>query len=153
MGVATARMSTSHITDHFTWAEAACHDGTEVPLELQPNARRLAREVLEGLRARFGGSLIPISWYRSPWHNKAVSGAEFSRHLTAEAADVRPADLTELPRLRAVVETMIHQGELPALGGLGVYPGWLHLDCRPRPPATPGHIARWFGRGVGSEMA
>ena len=144
-------MSTSHISPHFTWAEAACHDGADVPLELQPNARRLAVNVLELVRSRFGAAIIPVSWYRSPWHNKAVGGAEQSRHLQADAADVRPADLSELPRLRAVIETMIHQGELPALGGFGVYPGWVHLDARPRPADDPGHIARWFGRGFGSE--
>lgn len=146
-------MSTSHITQNFTWAEAACHDGAEVPIELQPHARRLAVNVLELVRARFGGPLTPVSWYRTPYYNQRIGGAEHSRHLQADGADVRPADMAELPRLRAVIETMIHQGELPALGGFGVYPGWLHLDARPRPVDNPGHIARWWGKGVGSEVA
>lgn len=144
-------MSVSNISDHFTWAEAACHSGAEVPLEYQPNARRLAINVLEPLRARFGGPIIPVSWYRTPYYNKAIGGAEKSQHMFALAADIRPADLADLARLRAMVETMIHQGELPALGGFGVYTGWLHLDARQRPADNPGHIARWFGKGVGSE--
>lgn len=144
-------MSVSNISPNFTWAEAACHSGAEVPLELQPNARKLAVNVLEIVRARFGGALIPISWYRTPCYNKAIGGAEKSQHMLALAADIRPSDLGELGRLRAVVETLITEGMLPTLGGLGVYTGWLHLDARLRPGDAPGHIARWTGKGVGSE--
>jgi uncharacterized protein YcbK (DUF882 family) len=147
-------VSVAYITEHFTWQEFHCHDGDEVPLELQPNVRRLCVNVLEPLRARFGGPLVVISGYRSPIYNEALrraggGAAEHSRHMTGEAADVRPAELEALPRLRALVETMLTQGELPALGGFGIYPAWVHLDVRERVPA--GHVARWFGRGVGSE--
>jgi hypothetical protein len=72
-----------------------------------------------------------------------------SQHLTASAADIRPVEMDALGRLAAVVETMIHQGELPILGGLGRYTGWIHVDTRDRVP--PGYVARWHGKGVGSE--
>lgn len=141
-------MSTSHITEHFAWAEAACHSGAEVPIELQPNARHLAA-LLELIRARFGCPIVPVSWYRDPEYNHRIHGAPKSQHMMALAADVRPMDLADLPRLRAVIETMLHQGEALSLGGFGVYPGWLHLDARQR--VAPGYVVRWFGRGVGSE--
>ncbi len=143
-------MSIIHITPNFTWSEAACHDGAEVPLEYQPNARRLAERVLEPIREKFGGPLIPISWYRTAWHNQQVGGATSSQHLTASAADIRPAEMAALPRLYAVINEMLDEGLLPDLGGIGWYPGrWVHVDVRPRP--ADGHVARWLGQGMGSE--
>jgi uncharacterized protein YcbK (DUF882 family) len=142
-------MSITRISDHFTWSEAACHDGADVPLEHQPNARRLALTVLEPLRARLGGPLVPISWYRSAWYNASVGGAKASQHLTASAADIRPASIEDLPRLKACLEEMIHEMVLPELGGWGWYPGrWIHVDVRPR---AGGHIAHWVGNAVGAE--
>lgn len=143
-------MSVSRITPHFSWRESDCHDGTPVPPELTPNARRLA-EMLERLRGRFGGVLVPISWYRTAGYNLRVGGAQSSQHMLGHAADVRPGDLGALGGLHRCIADMLGEHILPELGGLGVYPGWIHLDCRARPPS--GHVARWAGVGVGSELA
>lgn len=144
-------MSIVQITPHFTWSEAACHDGTEVPLEAQPNARRLA-SMLERIRGRFGGAIVPVSWYRSPSWNVLVGGAPMSQHMTGGAADVRPAHMSDLVGLRSIVEAMLRDGELPELGGVGWYPGrWMHLDVRSR--GETGHVAYWTGNAVGSEAA
>jgi uncharacterized protein YcbK (DUF882 family) len=143
-------VSITQITEHFAWSEAACHSGADVPLECQPVARRLAETVLEPLRAQLGGALVPISWYRTPWYNASVGGAPKSQHMTGGAADIRPADIADLPRLKQYVEEMLAAGELPALGGWGWYAGrWIHVDIRQRP--ADGHVAHWLGRGVGSE--
>lgn len=141
---------TAHITSHFTWAEAACHDGTAVPAELRPNAVALAT-MLERLRARLGGALVPVSWYRSPAYNARVRGAMASQHMAGGAADIRPANLADLHGLILCIETMLRDGSLPELGGWGVYPAWVHVDIRTRPAG--GHIAFWRGAGVGSEAA
>lgn len=121
-----------------------------MPIELQPNARRLAEHVLEPIRNTFGGPLIPVSWYRTREYNQKVGGAQKSMHIYALAADIRPVDITELPRLAAVVELMLSHGQLPLLGGFGRYRGWLHVDARVRNPHD--HVARWLGNGVGSEQ-
>lgn len=143
-------MSLLYISPHFTWAEAMCHDGAEVPLELQANARHLAQHVLEPIREEYGGAIVVISWYRTPEYNTRIHGAPNSRHPRGDAADIRTVELGALPRLRTCIEEMITRGKLPALGGFGIYPNqWLHVDARPRP--ADGHIARWHGRGVGSE--
>lgn len=143
-------MSILHISDHFAWSEASCHSGAEVPLSLQPHARHLALAVLEPLRARRGDALVVISWYRAPWYNQQVGGAAHSQHLLANAADIRTADIDQLPRLRAVLEDMLHETALPDLGGWGWYPGrWIHVDCGPRRP--DGQPRHWVGRGVGGE--
>lgn len=139
---------TDRLTEHFTWAEAACHDGTAVPPQLRANALRLAH-VLERIRRMVGGAIVPISWYRTLEYNRRVGGALHSRHMEADAADIRPANLRDLKGLIMCVDIMIDGGELQELGGYGKYPGWIHVDTRPRP--ADGHIARWIGIGVGSE--
>lgn len=143
-------MSLLYITDHFSWLEAACHDGTEVPDELKPNARRQAA-MMEKIRRRWGAPLHILSWYRTPTHNSGVGGKEHSRHLTADGTDIHPTALSDIPQLIVCVEKMIAAGELEDLGGFGQYPAWIHVDSRPRAPV--GHIARWFGKGFGAEVA
>lgn len=142
-------MSLVYASTHFPWSELACRDGAQVPDALKPNARHLCLQVLEPIRAKFGGPLVVVSFYRTPTHNRRVGGAKASRHLKADGADVRPVSVLAVPRLVALVEAMIAAGELPALGGFGIYPGWIHVDTRPRLAGTP--IARWGGNGEGSE--
>jgi uncharacterized protein YcbK (DUF882 family) len=141
----------TYVTPHFLFSEMSCHDGTPVPDELKPNVRRLCSELLERIRSRWGGAIVVISGYRSPAYNRAVGGAKHSQHVLGTAADIRCANLDDLPRLKFLIDTMIKGGELPALGGYGVYANWLHVDCRDKP--ADGHIAQWTGNKVGSEVA
>lgn len=144
-------MSVSRITDHFSWAEAACHSGAEVPYDLRADARYLASAVLEPLRARWGAPIVVKSWYRDPAYNVRVGGALDSQHMHARAVDCHPVELDALSRFRAVIEDMIHESKMGALGGFGWYPGrWVHLDTGPR--RNDGGIRRWEGKGVGSEQ-
>lgn len=52
------------------------------------NAIRLANNVLEPIRERFG-AFSPLSWYRSQKVNEGVGGSKNSDHITACAADIR----------------------------------------------------------------
>lgn len=144
-------MSLLYVTPRFSWRELECHDGTEIPDEVKPNLRRLCELVLEPIRAAWGGPIVVVSGYRSPAYNRAVGGAAKSRHVTGEAADIRPVSLAELPALCSLVQEMIGDGRLPGLGGWGRYRSWIHVDARQRP--ADGHIAYWTGLGVGSEPA
>ena len=149
------------ISEHFTWIEARCHDGSNVPDALKPNTIVLASQ-LELLRSAWGGPLFITSWYRTPTYNAALRQAAIdagrtpgtakdSQHMTASAADIRPVHLADIPILRKLIENMLSNNALPRIGGWGVYPQWIHLDVRPRPDT--GHIAFWLGEGVASEMA
>jgi zinc D-Ala-D-Ala carboxypeptidase len=144
-------MSLTHVTPNFSWAEVACNDGTEVPVELQPNMRRLCA-TLELLRARWGGPIIITSGYRTRSYNVGVGGARMSYHCDALAADIRPVSLSRVKGLHALLEDMIKAGSLPDVGGVGSYPSWVHVDVRLRSPSRPDHIARWTGRGQGAEQ-
>lgn len=130
------------LTPHFDSIEFACKDGTLVPDRLMPNLQRLAA-ALEVVRVSLSKPVIVISGYRSPAHNARVKGAKSSRHMTAEAADVRVAGLSA-PQLFDVFESLIASKRIPQ-GGLGLYPtssrrklGWVHFDVR-------GTKARWKG--------
>lgn len=138
------------VSPHFSWAETICHSGAHVPPEHRDRATHLAEDVLEPVRLWWGWPLLVISWYRDPEYNQRIHGAPKSRHMFADAVDLTPIQRRDIPKLRALIEDKIAEGELPDLGGLGVYESWIHLDARPRP--ADGHIARWFGKGVGSEM-
>jgi uncharacterized protein YcbK (DUF882 family) len=90
-----------------------------------------------------------LSGYRSPDHNAIVGGAQRSQHMQGRAADitvegVAPSDV------HSTVLRLFRASSLE-IGGLGLYPGWVHIDIRPRP--TDGHLAQWTGAKVGDEVA
>lgn len=116
------------LTPHFRLSEFACRDGTPVPDDLLANVRRVAA-MLEILRARCGERPVTIvSGYRTPEHNRRVGGAQKSRHLTAEAADIRVAGYH--PRqVQAVAQGLQAEG---VIGGLGIYSTFTHVDLGPR---------------------
>lgn len=136
------------ITANFDSDSFACHDGTPVPPEFMPNLTDLVLYVLQPLRDVWGGPLIEISGYRTPDWNRRVRGAASSTHLDASGADVRPVRLRDVAQLHTLVLARYEQGRLSRLGGLGLYPGWIHVDTR---KAADGHLRRWGGSGMGSE--
>jgi len=59
------------------------------PKEIIRNGRKFAVKVLQPIRNVLGYPIFVSSWYRHPITNKAVGGVENSRHLKAQAADLR----------------------------------------------------------------
>jgi hypothetical protein len=143
------------ISPHFTLREFACHDGTPYPVDNLDESGKtwlLARlkplcEYLEILRATLGGASITIlSGYRSPAHNVQVGGAKASQHMAGRAADITVNGFAPSDVYKTLLQ--LHNEGKIQIGGLGVYPGWCHVDVRP----WPGHLALWRGTGVGSEI-
>ncbi len=137
------------IAAHFSLAEFGCRDGTPVPKALLPNVQLLA-EQLESLRIALGKPIRVISGYRSPTHNLEVKGKPKSRHLTAEAADIRVAGMAPETVYEWILK-LIREGAMRE-GGVGLYAprkrrlfpprkaraGFVHYDSR-------GTRARWRG--------
>jgi len=116
------------LTKNFSLAEFRCNDGTDVPAELMPNVQKLA-EQLQILRDYLGESIHINSGYRSPEWNKKVGGKKASQHMLAKAADITVKSKTP-KQLAAIIEKLISNGTLK-IGGMGVYPGFVHVDIRP----------------------
>jgi uncharacterized protein YcbK (DUF882 family) len=72
------------ITENFRWSEFVCKDGTlritEKTFELFQRLQ-LLRDII--------GPIVINSGYRSPEYNKKVGGTEQSKHMEAEAVDIR----------------------------------------------------------------
>jgi hypothetical protein len=124
------------LTKDFWLSEFACKDGTPVPLVLMPNVRLLATN-LQVIRDTVNEPIYLNSAYRHPSYNKAVGGAEDSRHLYAEAGDLRAKTLSP-DKLSGVIKELIADGKIHD-GGLGLYNSFTHYDVRPKP-------ARWDER-------
>lgn len=104
-------------------------------------------ELLEELRTAVGRPVTILCGYRSPQYNAALAAAGHevalhSQHMEGRAADIEVAGVPALALHAAVLE-MYSRGQLGALGGLGLYPDFVHVDVRPVPL---GHsLARWSG--------
>lgn len=138
------------ITPHFALAEFASHDGLPYPAEWIATRLRPLCEALEAIREACGGRAVTIvSGYRSPAQNTRVGGARQSQHVQGRAADIRVAGVAPAEVHRQILD-LDRAGRI-AIGGLGLYPSWVHVDVRARP--ADGHLAQWTGSGVGSEVA
>lgn len=81
--------------------------------------------------------------YERSLKNGDVAPATSSQHPKGRAADVRHAVLSPAD-LHAVILCLFNAGKLPALGGLGRYPHFCHIDVRPRDPERPDRLAQWM---------
>ena len=131
--------------------------------EAQNHLRRLCLTALQPIRDLWGAPVDCVSGYRSPQRNARIGGATQSQHMLGRAADITPvgidwpalragkgteSDAAKLREFTAMIEHHLGK-ELEAIGGIGAYLGWVHVDIRPR--GENGHIYRWHGKGFGSE--
>lgn len=130
-----ARADGSQLSPHFALAEFACKDGTKVPSAAVPALTQLCNDVLEPLRERFGPCTV-MSGYRHTAYNSRIGGAKFSQHIYDLHPGSVAADLT-FGRGRASDWAQAAE-PLCEAGGLGRYPGFVHVDNRPGK-------ARWSG--------
>lgn len=109
------------LTEHFRVYEFACDDGSDTVF-----VSKMLPVICEYVRMRCGAELKVNSGYRTPEHNKAVGGEEFSMHLYGCAADLKcPAGKTPKQMAGFAREVM------PDWGGVGIYPWGIHVDVSP----------------------
>jgi uncharacterized protein YcbK (DUF882 family) len=71
-----------------------------------------------------------------------VAPAATSQHPKGRAADITHKILKPHEMFNLVL-ALYQRGLLPYLGGVGLYPNFIHVDVRPQEPA--GHLAIWGG--------
>jgi len=120
------------LTPHFDSFEFRSHDGAILPVAMRKEYRVLCRLYLEPLRRRYGPVSI-LSGHRSTIHNAQVGGAPQSFHLWLPPREGVAADVRCRRGSPAEWYSFL-EGLAP--GGLGAYPGFVHVDSR----LTP---ARW----------
>lgn len=115
------------LSPHFTLHEFAdWHTHRLPPAKSRPALKRLCRNVLEPLRARFGTCHVH-SGFRSLQTNRDVGGAPDSRHLYSRHWDSPAADITFA---RGTVQEWATAADRLGVGGLGVYTTHIHVDQR-----------------------
>jgi uncharacterized protein YcbK (DUF882 family) len=141
---------------HFSVDEFHCHDGTDYPAEWVDDRLASLCGVLDLIREAWGAPIVVVCGYRTAAYNarlaaKSSGVALNSQHVQGRAADVAPLDPSRarVAELHALVKKLHREGVLPRLGGLGIYPHWIHVDVRGH---RDGQLAEWVGAGVGSEQ-
>lgn len=119
------------------WPEAEAYPRTWVDTRWMPLAR-----MLDKIRDEWGTPvyLTPNGGYRGPFHNRRVDGKPRSQHMEGRAADIKGAS-GSARALHAYILQMWKDGKLPELGGLGLYPRFVHVDTRPK--ASSLRLAQW----------
>ena len=97
-------------------------------------------EKLQQLREATGGALYINSGYRSPKYNKSVGGANYSRHMFGDAADMRSGAVS-LNSLKSRCQAM-------GADYIGMYTNHIHCDWRHAPVEE-----RFFGPAVNAFAA
>ena len=105
------------------------------PEQVWPNVITLAH-VLQALRTELGRPVRLNSVFRSEKHNRSVGGRTDSQHLQFRAADFCVPDFATPLHWAGVLKRMRANGRFS--GGIGIYPGFVHVDTR-------GRDADWVG--------
>jgi uncharacterized protein YcbK (DUF882 family) len=134
---------------HLSWQELACRDGTPYPdVWRKTRAVTVALE-FERIRAAVGRAIRIGSAYRTDAHNRAVGGARQSQHCEGRALDLYPPTSWPLDRFYAAIRAVAGHDE-SQLWGLGRYPTFVHVDCRPVP--SHGRLIVWHGVRAWAEV-
>ena len=99
--------------------------------------------VLDEIRRRAKTPITVLSAYRSPAYNRAVGGERASFHMKHMAIDFNAAGMSARELWTHAVAARNKKYKLPDnagefvwRGGIGQYPGFVHIDCR-------GYNANW----------
>jgi len=134
-------------SEFFKPSELACKDGTPYPEAWFDRYTILVLKLADPIRRLWAGPLLVVSGYRTQAYNDGLikeghHPASQSQHIEGRAMDIAPLNAT--PQLveelhdRILDAYLYHQ--LPYLGGLGLYPGWVHIDTA---KSSDGHLRRW----------
>ncbi len=105
------------VSPSFHVREFACKDGSDTIF-----IDTMLIYYLQKIREHFGRPVRMYSAYRTPDYNKKIGGAQDSQHVLGKAADIQ-IDGIEPKRIYDYANSI-------GVGGLGLYPTFVHVDCR-----------------------
>ena len=115
------------LTPNFNVSEFACKDGTPAPKANYDAMRRLAKNILEPMRAKFGPCQIN-SAYRHRAYNARIGGASQSYHIY----DLRPScAATDVTFAEGTPAQWAAEARRLGAGGVGSYASFVHIDNGP----------------------
>ena len=135
------KLSEEYASPHIRWTEGYCRDGTPLPSASREHFAWWCRNVLEPVRAYFGGrTLIITSPYRHKAYNARVGGASDSQHIY----DFHPRSTATDIYIEGVSPGAVadYMATLPEVDGLGRYSSFTHGDPRTREGYSE---ANWSG--------
>lgn len=136
------RLSKNFTYDELVYsatAERLGLDNTPNEKELD-NLKRLANEVLQPIRDKWGRAIIVTSGFRSEKVNKAVGGVKTSQHRLGEAADLKIGSKSQNKALFNFILDMINKGELVCGQLIDEYGySWVHISL-PREGKTNNQV-------------
>lgn len=124
------------LSKHFSRSELACRCCCN-RCEIKPELLNL----LEKIRSLLESPIFINSGYRCPTHNKKVGGVPNSWHTQGIAADIRQTKYSN-GIFHSKILQAYEEGNLPELGGLGLYNGRIHVDTH---KSKDGHLRQWRG--------
>ena len=90
---------------------------------------KLAKEILQPIRDRWGSSIVVTSGYRSEAVNRAVGGSKTSQHRLGEAADIKVGSKAQNKALFNIIQKMIKTGEIQCGQLIDEYGySWCHIS-------------------------
>lgn len=98
---------------------------------------RLAKEILQPIRNKWGSAIVVTSAYRCEALNKAVGGSKTSQHRLGEAADIKVGSKAQNKALFNLIQKMVSNGELKVGQLIDEYGySWVHISL-PRTNGKP----------------
>lgn len=134
-------------SEHLTWSEMRCNDGTPFPEEWREERALPLGVEFEWIRATCGGAPIEVgSAFRTWYWNTKVKGARKSTHPRGLALDLYPPANLGLPFfVDAVIKVAHRPGGM--IRGIGVYRTFVHVDIR-----EGNRVSRWRGTRASAEV-
>lgn len=90
---------------------------------------KLAKEILQPIRDKWGGPIVVTSGYRCEAVNRAVGGAKTSQHRLGQAADIKIGSKAQNKALFNLLQKMIKIGDIKVGQLIDEYGySWIHVS-------------------------
>lgn len=125
-----------NFTKNFTFEELiASSTAKRLGLDNTPtqqeksNLKKLAVDILQPIRDKWGSSIVVTSGFRSDKVNKAVGGSKTSQHAKGEAADLKIGGVAQNRKLFNLIVQMIKNKEIQVGQLINEYNySWIHVS-------------------------